>query len=84
MGGLEAPIGERGTRLSGGQRQRLTIARALVRRPRILLLDEATSALDAESEQAVQAALATLMSGPTTLVVALRLSTVRKTHKSWS
>jgi len=77
MGGLDAVIGQRGSSLSGGQRQRLAIARALIRDPRVLVLDEATSALDPASEVLVQDALAKLMEGRTTFVVAHRLSTVR-------
>ena len=76
-GGFAMPVGTGGQRLSGGQRQRVALARALLRDPRILLLDEATSALDAESEAAVQDALARLRQGRTTVVVAHRLSTVR-------
>jgi subfamily B ATP-binding cassette protein MsbA len=74
--GLDTRIGAHGQRLSGGQRQRLAIARAALKNAPILLLDEATSALDTESERAVQAALARLMRGRTTLVIAHRLSTV--------
>lgn len=81
VGGLDAVVGDRGARLSGGQRQRLTLARALVRDPRILILDEATSALDTESERLVQTALANLMRGRTTLVVAHRLSTIRNADR---
>jgi subfamily B ATP-binding cassette protein MsbA len=74
--GFSTVVGERGVKLSGGQRQRIAIARAFLKDAPILLLDEATSALDNESERVVQASLASLMKGRTTVVVAHRLSTV--------
>ncbi len=74
-------IGERGLKLSGGERQRLAIARALLKNAPILILDEATSALDTESEALVQSALQNLMAGRTVLVIAHRLSTVRRADR---
>ncbi len=79
--GFATHLGAKGVTLSGGQRQRVAIARAILRDPRVLLLDEATSALDAESEQAVQHALAALSANRTTLVVAHRLATVRRADR---
>ncbi|WP_282785741.1 ABC transporter ATP-binding protein [Nocardia sp. CC201C] len=75
--GLDTVVGERGYRLSGGERQRLTIARLLLRQPRVVILDEATASLDSTSEAAVQAALAEALDGRTALVIAHRLSTIR-------
>ena len=79
--GLDTIVGEHGAKLSGGQRQRVAIARALIRNPRILILDEATSALDVISEALVQEAIDRLVSDRTTLIVAHRLSTVRKADR---
>jgi ATP-binding cassette subfamily B protein len=75
--GFESRVGEGGGNLSGGQRQRIAIARAILRQAPILLLDEATSALDAQAERDIQEALARLMKGRTTFVIAHRLATVR-------
>ncbi|WP_280481539.1 ABC transporter ATP-binding protein [Nocardia cyriacigeorgica] len=79
--GLDTVVGERGYRLSGGERQRLTIARLLLKQPRMVILDEATASLDSTSEAAVQEALAEALEGRTALVIAHRLSTIRAADK---
>jgi ATP-binding cassette subfamily B protein len=75
--GYDTVVGERGYRLSGGEKQRIAIARVILKDPRVLILDEATSALDTTNERLVQAALAPLMEGRTTIAIAHRLSTIR-------
>jgi ATP-binding cassette, subfamily B, bacterial len=79
--GYDTWVGERGAGLSGGERQRVSIARVLLTDPRILILDEATSSVDAESEAAIQAALAELVRGRTTIAIAHRLSTLRNANR---
>ena len=78
---LETMIGERGIRLSMGEKQRITIARVLLKNPRVVILDEATSSVDTATERKIQEALDNVMANRTVLVIAHRLSTVRKANQ---